>query len=196
MKSKFKLNNREIENLLDIKSIDFPKYSTQIINLASQNAQATRPAVVGQMSDLIQQFSGKTIEGWEKWYIDENPDAIQNATEKIVHMIDNFRSVIDKIDRQLIENWVRDLVIIKTFIGLRFHEAVLKKTSELLKSSYRLSVATEESKGIDGYIGRIPISIKPETYKSKKALQETIDAKFIYYTKVRGGVTVDISELI
>ena len=36
-------------------SYNFPKYTTQIINQASQNMQATRPKVVGQMSELIQQ---------------------------------------------------------------------------------------------------------------------------------------------
>jgi hypothetical protein len=72
MKTKFKLDNQEIRALLDIESLDFPKYSTQIINLANQNAQGTRPAVVGQMTDLIQEFSGKSIEEWEKWYLENH----------------------------------------------------------------------------------------------------------------------------
>lgn len=69
----------------------------------------------------------------------EHPDAIQKASEKIVEMVDNFKNVMSKIDRQLVENWVRDLVIIKTFIGLRFQEAVLEKIGELLKKDYRLA---------------------------------------------------------
>ena len=31
------------------KERQFPKYTTQLINIASQNAQGTRPSVVGQM---------------------------------------------------------------------------------------------------------------------------------------------------
>ena len=50
--------------------LEFPKYTTQIINIANQNAQGTRPSVVGQMSELIQEFSGKSIAEWKKWYID------------------------------------------------------------------------------------------------------------------------------
>ncbi|GEM_PF-2690725 len=53
MKDKIKLTNKEIKELLGAKSFDFPKYSTQLMNLANQNAQGTRPAVVGQMSELI-----------------------------------------------------------------------------------------------------------------------------------------------
>ncbi|MGB9721983.1 MAG: MjaI family restriction endonuclease [bacterium] len=37
------------------------------------------------------------------------------------------------------------------------------------------------SKGIDGYIGEIPVSIKPHTYQVKVALPEHIETKIIYY---------------
>jgi uncharacterized protein YukE len=195
MRTKLKLTNEEIKELLGGKSLDFPKYSTQILNLANQNAQGTRPAVVGQMSELIHEFSGKSIEEWENWYLESHPDAIQKAAEKVTQMIENFRSVINKIDRQMIENWVRDLVIIKTIIGLRFQEAIMMKTSNQLKTNYRFASPEEESKGIDGYIGDIPISIKPETYKSKKGLLEKIHVKIIYYKKAKDGITIDFSGL-
>ena len=132
MKTKIKIKNDEIKKLLGVDSPDFPKYSTQILNLANQNAQGTRPAVVGQMSELIQEFSGKSIQEWEEWYLKKHPDAIQRASEKIVAMVDNFKSVMSKIDRQLVENWVHDLVIIKTFIELRCQEAILGKIGKFL----------------------------------------------------------------
>jgi hypothetical protein len=37
--------------------------------LANQNAQGTRPKVVGQMSELIKEFPGKDVAEWEEWYI-------------------------------------------------------------------------------------------------------------------------------
>ncbi len=58
-----------------------------------------------------------------------------------------------------------------------------------------LSNRSEESKGIDGYIGNIPISIKHDTYKIKKTLTENIDVKIIYYKKLKDGIEVDYSEL-
>lgn len=66
---KIKLTNEQIRETLEIPSPTFPKYVTQIINLANQNAQGTRPKVVGQLSDLIQEFPGKTIDEWEQWYL-------------------------------------------------------------------------------------------------------------------------------
>lgn len=195
MQTKLKIPNAEIKELLGAETFEFPKYSTQILNLANQNAQGTRPVVVGQMSELIQEFTGKSIKEWEEWYLTKHPQAIKNATEKIANMVENLRDAMSKIDEQLIENWVKDLVIIKTFIGLEFQEAILKKASNLMKTGYRFATPEEESRGIDGFVGNIAVSIKPETYKSKKALTEKIDAKFIFYSKAKDGVIVDLSEM-
>ncbi len=195
MRTKFKITNNEIKNILGSEPFDFPKYSTQIMNLANQNAQGTRPVVVGQMSELIQEFSGQSLKEWEDWYIKKHPQAIENATEKVKNMVDNFKEVIALIDENMIKNWVADLVIVKTFIGLRFQEAILAKAAEITGKEYRLASPEEESKGIDGYIGELPISIKPESYKSKKSVRESISVGIIYYKKASDGVTVDISEL-
>lgn len=96
---------------------EFPKYTTQIMNIANQNAQGTRSEVVGQMSELIQKCPEK------------------NYTNK--------RN----------EKW-------------------------------RLANVYEESQNIDGYIGEIPVSIKPITYLAKKSsVRETIHVEMIYYKK-------------
>ena len=196
MKTQFEISNSEIKSLIGIESFDFPKYSTQILNLANSNAKGTRPAVVGQMSELIQEFSGKSIKEWEKWYLERHPDAIKKATEKITEMVENFKVVITQIDKEMISNWVKDLVIIKTFMGLKFQEAILSKVANIFNTTYKLSPPEDESKGIDGYIGDLPISIKPVTYKLKKSLDEKINIKIIYYEKVKNGLKIDLGEMI
>ena len=193
---KIKLTNEEIRKCLDIESLEFPKYTTQLLNLANQNAQGTRPKVVGQMSELIQHFTGRTLSEWEQWYLERKPEAIRTATEKILQMVKSLSNAIDKIDKEMVEKWVRDLVIVKTFMGLRFQEAILKKGAEIKGMDYRLSDFTEESKGIDGYIGDIPVSIKPETYKIKPMLREDIAVKIIYYEKIKSGIQVDYREIM
>jgi polyphosphate kinase len=193
---KIKLTNQEIRDALNIETPEFPRYVTQIINLANQNAQGTRPKVVGQMSDLIQQFTGKTLPEWETWYVKEKPDAIRMATDKVLAMVENLKDAMDKIDREMIKRWVGDLVVVKTFLGMKFQEAILKKGAELKGMQHRLADPSEESKGIDGFIGIIPVSIKPHTYHVKKALNEDISAKIIYYEKLKDGLEVDYSELM
>ncbi len=192
---KIKLTNQEIRDALNIETPEFPKYVTQIINLANQNAQGTRPKVVGQMSDLIQQYTGKTLPEWEAWYVKEKPDAIKMATGKVLDMIENIKDAMDTIDRDMISRWVRDLVIVKTFLGMKFQEAILKKGAEIQGGQYRLAKPSEESQGIDGYIGSLPVSIKPHTYHVKKSLNENISVKIVYYEKLKDGIEVDFSEV-
>ena len=42
-----KIKNEELIQELIGETKDFPKYTTQLMNLANQNAQGTRPRVVG-----------------------------------------------------------------------------------------------------------------------------------------------------
>ena len=190
MKSKFKIKNVELQEIITGEVLEFPKYTTQLMNLANQNAQGTRPKVVGQMSDLIQEFEGKKIVEWEGWYSAKKPEAIENATEKIHSMVEKLKAAIEKVDKEMVRQWVRDLVVTKTFLGLRFQEAILKKVAERKGESYRLAMPAEESKGIDGYIGYTPVSIKPVTYEYKKSLVEDISVEIIFYEKKKDGIIV------
>lgn len=193
---KVKIKTEELKKYLEVKSFEFPKYISPLINLANQYAQGTRPKIVGQMSDLIQQFTGKTIEEWEQWYLKQKPDAIRNATKRILEMLHNLKMTINDIDDDLVERWVKDLVVVKTYLGFRFQEAILKKGAELMGTTYQLAKPDDEAKGIDGYIGETPISIKPFTYKSKASLPEHINIKIVYYLKKKDGIEVDFDELI
>lgn len=84
----------------------------------------------------------------------------------------------------------------KTFAGLRFQEAILKKSAEIKGTDYRFAEPDEESKGIDGYIGYIPVSIKPHTYTVKATLPEHIGVKIIFYKKIDDGIEVDYGEIL
>jgi len=193
---KIKLTNEAIRESLEIPKPEFPKYATQIINLANQNSQGTRPKVFGQLTELIQEFTGRTLEEWEQWYVQRYPDAMENAKKKILSMLENMKNTMNRIDEDMVNVWVRDLVIVQTFLGLKFQEAILKKVAKIKGTGYRLSEKADESKGVDGYIGKIPVSIKPDTYRIKKSLREDIKVKMIYYKKIKNGIEVDCSEVI
>lgn len=59
MQKKVKMKNNEVERLSNASQYDFPKYATQIINLLNSNAQGTRPAVVGQMSEFLREHCNR-----------------------------------------------------------------------------------------------------------------------------------------
>lgn len=186
---------RQIYDVSDIEPYDFPKYTTQLLNLANQNSQATRPRVVGQMSELVQEADAKTFEEWRHWYLERHPNAIDNAKSKVKAHIEKLRAAIDKIDEAMIEEWLEDLILVKTAEGLLIQRAILEHLSERFDLPYRMASSEDESKGIDGHVGETAVSIKPESYKQKTSVRhEDIDAPLIFYKKTQKYIHVEYEE--
>jgi len=89
--------------------------------------------------------------------------------------------------------------LVKTFLGLRIQEPILKYISHRLGEEYKLATSEEESRGIDGYIGDCTISIKPTTYKEKEGIAEEHPAGdvIIFYEKDKENniIIVEIESL-
>ena len=194
----YTLKNESIVAYNESDGYEFPKYTSQLINWANQNAQGTRPVVVGQMSELFPEFvaTGEeiTIENWRKWYTERYPDAFDKATDKIFAQVQNLQNAIPLIDREMVMHWVEDLVVNKTFNGMYVQKAILASLAERKETTFRLATPAEESIGIDGYVGDTPYSVKPDTYKTMGRLLETIDVKMIYYTKTKTGLKIEVEE--
>lgn len=194
----FTIKNEEIIELNESGNVCFPKYTSQLINWANQNAQGTRPRVVGQLSDLFPEFQNETetvnIQEWQNWYLKRYPNAIDDATEKIYTQVKNLQEAIKLIDKDMVKMWVTDLVITKTFNDLYVQKAILSKMGKIMNKPYRLANPEEESQGIDGYVGDIAYSLKPDTYKLMNRLSEQINVKMVYYTKTKTGLRIEVEE--
>lgn len=196
MLKKIKIKNSEVEQLSNASHYDFPKYTTQIINLVNSNAQGTRPDVVGQMSELIQEFDGNSLQEWIQWYSSKYPNAVKNASDKIYSKFLEMKSAVNTVNREMIEAWVKDLVYTKTFCGLKFQSAIIAFIAGKVGKDWRLATVEEESKGIDGIIGNTPVQIKSVTYKLEARLAETIDVPIVYYDKKKDGISIEYDPLI
>ena len=188
---KIKILNGDIEKLSNASQYPFPKYATQIINLLNSNAQGTRPNVVGQMSELIQEFPGNSLEEWIEWYSERQPDAVNNATDRIYNMYQNMSQAFAAIDRDMIEAWVKDLVYTKTFCGLKLQGTIVKHLATIYNTTCRLANVEEEAHCIDGFVGKQPLQIKSITYKLETHLSETIDVPIVYYDKKKDGINIE-----
>lgn len=192
---KLTIKNEELLELNESSTPQFPKYTSQLINLANQNAQGTRPKVVGQLSELFQEYQKNTdeisIDTWKKWYLSKYPKAIEYATNRIYEQIQNLKNAITLIDRNMIQKWVEDLIITKTYNGLYIQKAILSKIAKIKQKDFRLAKTEEEAIGIDGYIDNVPYSIKPDIYKTMSRLSESIEVKIIYYTKTKSGIEIE-----
>ncbi|GIV40048.1 MAG: hypothetical protein KatS3mg033_1848 [Thermonema sp.] len=108
-------------------------------------------------------------------------------------LLPSLKAAISRIDEPMVRRWVEDLVINKTFAGLSTQQVILIRLSEHYCPSYKLASPEEEAKGIDGFIGTIPVSIKPQSYQSK-ALNEAIDVTIVFYKKKKNGIELQFDE--
>lgn len=142
----------------------------------------------------MNEFPGQNWQQWEEWYSLSHSNAVAQAAQKISDMVRNLKNAIEQIDAELIRKWVYDLIIVKTFLGMRFQEAILKKISEIYHVTYRSGTPTDEAQGIDGYINGKPVSIKPISYQTKQGMSEQIDVPIIFYSKDKNNVKVEFDE--
>lgn len=197
---KITIKNDELLALNKVSTPTFPKYASQLMNWANQNAQGTRPKVVGKLSELFPEFEKEadeiSLRNWKEWYLSKYPDAIEKASDKIWEQVENLKKAIKKIDKDMVRTWVEDLVIAKTYNGLYFQQAIFERLSNVTGLSYRPATAEDESKGIDGYLGNTAYSVKPDTYKATNAhsISDDVNVKMIYYTKKKQGIVVEIEE--
>lgn len=201
MDEKIKISEEEREKLVTGEETEFPKYTTQLLNPANQNAQSTRPKVVGQMSEVIDEFKEKhpngTFEDWVEFYYSEysGKERLEKAANRLFDMVEKMQRNIQKIDKEMARDYVEDLVLYQTYRGFDIQEAIISKLAEIYGKDYRRSSADEESQGIDGYIGEQPVSIKPVTYMDN--LQEDIPVPIVFYEEYSSSdaLKLDISEL-
>ncbi len=148
------------------------------------------------MSELVQECPERTYEGWVRWYRTGHPSAIADATERIWGQVQKYQAAAGVITKAMVESWVRDLVLTKTFVGLKTQDTVLEVLAERLTlRPIRKASPTEEARGIDGYLGATPVSVKPETYRAQ-ILPERISVPIVYYEKDDDSLVIDARELI
>ena len=188
---KFKISNDEVAGLSNAPQYKFPKYVTQVINLVNSNAGGTRPKVVGQMSELLKEFDGKSIDQWIEWHTERYPNAVNDATDKIWNMYETMKAAFNAITKDMVENWVKDLVYGKTYCGLRFQTAIISAIASQMGKEWREANPDEEAQGIDGFIGDKPLQIKSSTYKLEAHLLESIEVPIVYYDKKKDGINIE-----
>jgi len=205
MKDEFRISEEERDRLVanDIENfpVDNPKYTTYLLNPAINLSQSNRPRVVGQMSDIVEEFRKEnpdgTFEDWVEFYYNEydGEERLNEALAMAYPMVERMRDAFEQIDEEMTHDYLRDLVLFKSYEGFDIEETILRKLGELYDAEISKATAEDESKGIDGYIGEQPVQVKPVSYKDN--LQEQISVPIVFYdeNKSNKAMTVDISKL-
>jgi hypothetical protein len=188
----------EIPGFPKVKPPKFRTYVYDFLNRANRWSGGTKPAVVGQQTELFKPFYEKPHEVWEKWYLENFGEKLKKAQELISEKLCKLKAAISSITDEEIRLFVNNLVILQTSRGLRIQRTGLIRIAEALSLSWSPAFTEDERRGIDGYIGGIPVSVKPSTYSRADPItsNEGIRAKIIRYkeNKRKGTITYEFDE--
>ena len=143
---------------------EWPKYKTQLLNVAGQNAKAFDAKRIGSMKELWLEFVETgvpdTLENWEHFYTNRwGLEGISQAATKLKEMVDKMN--LGDIDLDMCKDYVEEVVFNKTHFGMGGESTAIVVAAEHFDMPYRFSNAQEESQGIDGFIGNYPVQVKP-----------------------------------
>ena len=197
---------------MKIYSMNFGK-KEKVLNYACQNYQLSRPNKVGAVMSLIRECQPKSIEEWEKWYLEnahtasKNPSKVTKTTieelgerlyVKITEIvIPEWQDAFNKLTLQDCVDYIYNLAINRTYDGFLREKSVI--TDNLAKTFPSVRFVESEPEldhagDIDylGYVGQkaFGIQIKPVTAQSNfgnYSPSERMKASFKEFEQKYGG---------
>lgn len=180
---------------------EYETYVRPLLNLANQYSHATRPAQLGiSTSEESKRFQDQHDQpapsDWRAYLNDEyDMDAIlDEATDQMQEKIDEFRAVLDNVDRSVIRKWLKELIYQKSFEGHAIEERVMLEAANHYGVRFERNTKSDEQDGIDGYLGGQPVSVKPVSYFDKNELPEHIDVPMLVYSIQDGQLQIHATE--
>ena len=103
---KLKLLLQDLRGRLIGSRPSYKKYVSPLINMANGYSHATRPKHVGQVTELIRECRPNDFDEWREWYLCRYPTAIDEATDRVVTMLEQLRDAMNHIDRETVRRWI------------------------------------------------------------------------------------------
>lgn len=174
------------EDLFPTKIREWPKYSTQLLNLCNQNGRGTTPKNIGSLKELwtrmVSEGIRPSVENWFD-YLNDNygHEIVEGATDRIWSMAQKM-DLDHKLTKDMCHDYAMEIIYIKTALGMAMEEQAVMRAAEYLKSDYRLSTKEEESQGIDAWINKIPVQVKPDDYNNLNRSHMKVDQTLLLLT--------------
>lgn len=157
---------------------EWPKYSTQLLNIANQNCKGTDIKLIGSMKELWLEMRGQGIRGtlsnWKKFYLSKKgKKVLKQSSEKVYDMLKKMK--IHWIDEEMCHDYIKEMVFNKTHMGMAGEEMAVEAVAKYFKMKYHFSNAQEEAQGIDAWIGNVPVQVKPHDSVKKHHVRNHAD---------------------
>jgi hypothetical protein len=181
-------------------NVEYPKYFKLQVNMANQVSRATSKKNIGNLNELFTRFRSntrlqdQTVENWKAYYTERYPEAIATATQKVA---DKYLEIIQNVGNPntkklnkhlsgLIAIWVEALIIEKTYNGMMAQVQVLSHLAQHNSMKITRATSSEDSQGIDGYIGNTSVNVKPASYNPIRIAADQV----VYYKTVSGKLVI------
>ena len=144
----------------------WPKYATQLLNVAGQNALCFKADKIGSMKEMWLDFvatgATDTLENWESYWMSKKGDSVlQWSADKLYDKAHNDMG-IQWITPELCRDYIEEVIFNKTHFGMGGEANAIKVAAAYYETDdWRFSTAEEESQGIDGWIKGKPVQVKP-----------------------------------
>lgn len=196
MSDKLRISSEEREIIVRGTREEYPKYVSQLLNLANQNAQATRAEYVGKMNDILREFDSTHPEGtyddWVDFYMSgyNGDEKISHSAERLYDMVEKMREAMQEIDEEDAERYVSQLVLYKTYMGNDIDEVIARK----LEQVYSREVQLTPKDWVAGYIDDISFVLQSLDDGVKTKSPE--NAVTVYYrVESDNSIVIDPHEL-
>jgi len=160
-----KLTAKNYKNVIHRQRREWPKYSTQLLNVAGQNCKAFDVKRVGSAKETWLEMRSKGIRGtFENWcaFYNSKPFAanLPAQAQKLYEMIQKMK--VGGITLEMCDDYIKEVIYNKTHMGMAGEEMAVEAAGQYYDLPVRFSTAEEEAQGIDGWIGEYPVQVKPD----------------------------------
>lgn len=175
-----------------------PKNFYNVVNKLNESSQATKSKNIGQMSEIVPEFLGEFPYGdhndFEVYYNKKYPGryakCLKIFKDYSCKCFSEFLSrtleecLNDEILNNYLDNWFYNFVIVSNFYGFAYHKICIEAVAKEKGLPYKISTSEQESKNIDAFIGTIPYSVKPLSWKHHSkmtGIKVDSEIRMIYY---------------
>lgn len=159
-----KLTARNYKGIVQRQRREWPRYATQLMNIAGQNCKATSPKNIGSCKDAWTQMRSQGIPGTLQNWIDfynrvHGEQKLVDAGKRIHVML--LKMGIEWISEDMAIDYAKEIAYNKTHMGLGGEEMAVEAVAQYFGKEFRFSTLEEESQGTDAWIDGKPVQVKP-----------------------------------
>jgi hypothetical protein len=157
-----------------------------ILNNAYNQSCNAGTKTLGNMSEITSEFEGGSYEEFLEYYYQQH-NGVERKRSAMKRMAENLikrvRAVGGDVPREDAINWSKKYIesmLVNSYRGFIDEERAIELMADELGEQWSVADSSEESEGIDGYIGSRSVQVKPSSYSDIDINSFDADLLIIY----------------